>query len=137
MGTKDPALQYKFVQQEFEDVGECLNDDLSFVRVSVIKDVHTDSVDLEICIYGQDSDVDSPPVVQCRYSGESDIFDSNLLKAGGAVAPSRVVSLFDADLLDVFTSSGIKIHWNEGDITFEEIDPVPQKNRGLLFVQEH
>ena len=134
--TQAIVLSYESVQQEFKDVGECIRDDLSTVRVSMVRDVHTDSFDLEICIYGRDCDADSAPIVQRLYSGESDTFDAGVLRTGGAVAPYRVLSLFDQELLDLFTRSGIKIHWNEGDVTHVEIDPVFRNNIGLLFVQD-
>lgn len=129
-------LTYDFVKKEFEDVNENINEDLSTIRITLTRDIHTDSADLEICIYGKDHDVDSDPIVQSLYSGESDIFDSGMLRTGGAVAPYRVLALFDQKLLDLFINPKIKIHWNESDATHAELDPRPEKNIGLLFVQD-
>jgi hypothetical protein len=136
INNKEMILNYDFVKHEFEDVGENINEDLSTIRITLTRDIHTESVDLEICIYGKDHEVDSDPIVQNLYSGKSDIFDAGMLRTSGAVAPYKVLSLFDQRLLDLFTNSKIKIHWNEGDDTHAEIDPSPKKNIGLLFVQD-
>ncbi|GAB6145007.1 hypothetical protein [Desulfocicer niacini] len=130
---KESVLSFPFVRQEFEDVGECLALDLSAIKVSLTRDVHTDSYDIEICIYGQEDIPDSPPVIHHRCAGTSSI---QPLKACGGVPPYRVLSLFDQDLLDLFTDKGMMIRWNHGDLTARDIDPVLHKNIGLLFAQE-
>lgn len=130
---KESVLSFPFVRQEFEDVGECLALDLSAIRVSLTRDVHTDSYDIEICIYGQGSTPDSPPVIHHRCAGESSI---EPLKACGGVPPYRVLSLFAPDLLDLFISKEMMIRWNDGDLTARDIDPVLHQNSGLVFAQE-
>jgi len=126
MEIQENILRYKFVQEEFEDVGECLKDELSSVQVSLTKDVHTDSVDLEICIYGKEYESDAFPIVQYVQS-----------MFGEVVVPNLLLSLFDQELLELFIDSGTKIHWNQGDLTYKQIDPVAHNNIGFLFAQEH
>jgi len=134
--AQENVLSYEYVQREFKDVGESINEDLSTVSVSMVRDVHTDSFDLDICIYGRDCDVDSAPIVEYLYSGESDIFDADVLRAGGGVAQYKVLSLFDQGLLELFHRSGLKIHWNDGDVTHVEIDPISLENVCMLFAQD-
>jgi hypothetical protein len=129
------SLKYDYVKQEFEDVGESLNKDLSHIKMSLTRDVHTESFDIEICIYGQDTG-DSEPIVQCTFSGESVVFNVERLRTDGAVAPYEVLSLFDQKLLDIFILNGLKIHWNDGDVTHKMINPTPRMNVGLLFAQD-
>jgi len=103
---------------------------LSAIKVSLTRDVHTDSYDIEICIYGQESAPECLPVIHHRCAGESSI---EPLKKCGGVPPYRVLSLFDPDLLDLFIGKEMMIRWNDGDLTARNIDPVLHKNSGLVF----
>jgi len=129
-------LRYNIVKQEFEDVGESITEDISVIRILFTRDVHFNAYDLEIGIYGQDCDEDSIPIVYSQYSGDSVILDVNISGSGAGVAPYQVLEFFDQELLALFVKMGIKIHWNQGDYTYKEIDPVQQKNIGLLFAQD-
>ena len=128
------TLTYDFVSQEFNDVGESMEEDLSMVTATLSRNVLDESYDFEICIYGQDSDDDSPPIVQSVYVRVLDVFDERMLKKTGSVDPYRVLSLFDQRMLRLLMRSGIKIQWNAGEDSYAVIDPVSYQDMGLLFV---
>lgn len=131
----EQQLTYDYVRQEFEDVGEDLFQDLSVVRLSMTCDVHTDSMDLEVCIYGQENGADDPPVVQTVYS-VTDLVQGEENLGNRALYANSVLSLFDQVLLDLFIRVRIKIVWNDGDITCKKIDPGHDDNTDFLFAQE-
>lgn len=130
----EQQLSYEYVRQEFEDVGEDLDQDLSIVRISVTRDVHTDSMDLEVCIYGQENDTDGPSVVQAVYS-EADLVQGEETLGKRAFYVNTVLSLFDQDLLDLFIRSRTKIIWNDGDTTCRQIDPAHDGKTDILLPQ--
>ena len=131
----EQQLTYEYVRQEFEDVGEDLDQDLSVVRVSMTCDVHTDSMDLEVCIYGQENSADDPPVVQTVYSG-ADLLQGEGILGKRAFYAKTVLSLFDQNLLDLFIRASIKIVWNDEDIICKQIDPGHDDNTDILFAQD-
>lgn len=131
----EQQMSYEYVRQEFEDVGEEMGQDLSVVRISMIRDVHTDSMDLEVCIYGQENNTDDPPVVQTVYSG-ADLLQGEETLEKRVFYANSVLSLFDQGLLDLFIELETRITWNDGDVTCKQIDPSHDDNTDILLPQD-
>ena len=130
------GLTYKFVSQEFDDVGESLDNDLSIVTATLSRSILDESYKFEICIYGREVDDYDAPIVQNVYARVPNLFDEEMLQNAGAVDPNRVLSLFDQEMLRLLMKLKIKIRWNVGEESYGEIDPESHQNTGLLFVQD-
>ena len=130
------GLTYKFVSQEFDDVGESLDNDLSIVTATLSRSILDESYKFEICIYGREVDDYDAPIVQNVYARVPNLFDEEMLRNAGAVDPHRILSLFDQEMLRLLMKLKIKIRWNVGEESYGEIDPESHQNTGLLFVQD-
>jgi hypothetical protein len=100
------AITLDMLEKAFTAVGEELCRDISAVMVTLTRDVHFDAYNCEVSVYGSDSD---NPIVCEVIKNMRGIADEERLRAGDPVAPSAVLSLFDANTLGLMSSRGIKI----------------------------
>ena len=122
------VIGFEEVVDEFMDIGETI-DDLSLVRLTLIKDTHDDSFDLGIEIFGVgDPDVEGPVL---EFNIETDaILKEDALFQG--ISAQSIPALFDSDFLDILIDSSTQIIWNHGDETEEQINLVRYGNNILL-----
>jgi hypothetical protein len=107
------VIEFEEVVDEFMDVGETI-DDLSLIRLSLIKDTHDDSFELSIEIFGAgDPDVEGP-VLEFNFDPDA-ILKEDALYQG--INSQTIPTLFDSDLLDTLIDSNTQIVWNQDDET--------------------
>lgn len=132
--TKDrPIITRSVMEEEFIDVNEDLQHDISAVVVTLTRDVHFDSYECEVLVYG--CDVDAPVVCEIVKDLRG-IADVERMRAGYPVDPSDVLSLFDADTLALLTRKGIEIRWNPEWVTEAKIDPATAKSTDRLYPED-
>ena len=107
------------VEREFDDVGESL-DDLSTIRLSLVKDTHDDGLDLLVEIYGDGDPDETPPVLEF-YIDNLDLLMTQTDYVQG-IHRQKIPSLFEVSLIQELRQRGLVIQWNNRDETEEAID---------------
>ena len=120
-------IERKEVEHEFFDVGEDF-DDLSLIRISLIKDVRYDSFDLFVEICGDGDPDEVGPVLEFYIDLDSLVTEEELFKG---IARQKIPSLFEPELLKELIQRKIRVEWNNGDETGEVID-LTDPGEGLL-----
>jgi len=97
------------LEQVFVEADEDLMPDLSVVRISMIRDVHYDSIDLKVLVYGQENGEEDAPVGEFRVDPDVVIPDGEL--AEGGINPSQLSVIFSKNVLGLFLALEIQIQW--------------------------
>jgi hypothetical protein len=90
----------------FVEADEDLMPDLSVVRISMIRDVHYDSIDLKVLVYGQENGEEDAPVGEFRVDPEVVVADGALAEGGINIPTCRYLqqecfgSVFSAGYTD-------------------------------------
>jgi hypothetical protein len=127
------VITRSMMEKEFIDVGEELQHDISALIITLTRDVHFDSCDCEVSVYGRDDD---NPVVCKAVEILQDIVDEERLRAGHPVDSSDILSLFDGEMLGLLTRRDIRIGWNPEWVTEAEIDPATAKSSDQLYPED-
>ncbi len=117
MKTVREVIEFEEVVDEFIDVGETI-DDLSVVRLFLVKDVHDDSLELTVEIFGAGDPDEEGPVLEFNINTDFLLQEDNLVKG---INSKTIPALFDSDLLDTMIDRGTQIIWNYGDETEKQI----------------
>ena len=113
-----PLLRYADLEQAFADAEECLTEDLSAARITLIRDVHYDDYELEILIYGQNGTIEDAPIVQHTQTIPDEFLIDTMLE----IKPDMVIAFFDADIRQMLIARHIPIEWNTGEASAQVID---------------
>ena len=97
------------LEQAFVEADEDLMPDLSVVRISMIRDVHYDSIDLKVLVYGQENGEEDAPVGEFRVDPEVVCPDGAL--AEGGINPSQLAVIFSKNVLGLFLALDTQIQW--------------------------
>lgn len=130
MNNWQTALKTEMIAQEFEDVGEDLEADLSGVHVKAVRDVHDGGVELEIYVFGKGLEENEPPVVHVPIPMSSGLFDDEA-DLEETVSPASILKLFDDSFLKLVNQKGLKIIWNPGWPTEAVIFPADGSSSSL------
>ena len=117
MGTR--CLQTVIDQAELEEAfavaDEDLNEDLSVIRISMTRDVHYDSIELSVLIFGKENAEGSAPVAE-KWIDPLVVGSDEELNNGG-IEPCRLRAIFSQSVLNLIVEKGTSIQWlceNEG-----------------------
>lgn len=108
------------VRQAFHDGNETIND-LSAVRIALIRDVHDETHEMTIEIFGMGDADESAPV--CEYAIGLHHFCTEDTLHNQGISRETIVQLFDTHLLNELIRQKIRITWNDGDETQDTLDP--------------
>ena len=97
------------LEEAFEISEEDLNNDLSVIRISMIRDVHDESIELSVLVYGQENSEQDAPVAElwidpCVVGSEEEL-------SNGGVEPSRLRAIFSQEALNLIVGNDIPIQW--------------------------
>jgi hypothetical protein len=113
-------LFYDSVSEDFENVEENLATDLSAISITMVKNVHDNSLEMTLELYGQGGLESAPVLSELIYDPEvylgSHFDQSN-------ICPRCLMGLFDSKLINIFIQKGLSIHWNPDWQTAVLIDP--------------
>ena len=94
-------LEQAFVISEEVD----LNTDMSVIRIFMIRDVHDDSIELSVLVYGQENAEEDAPVAELRVDpyaiGSAEEFNN------GGVEPFRLRAIFSPEVLSLIVGHGV------------------------------
>ncbi len=121
-------IEFEEVVDEFMDFGETI-DDLSLIRLSLIKDTHYDSFDLSIEIFGAGDPHVEGPVLEFNIDTDAILKEDALFQGVGS---QIIPALFNSDLLDTLIDNNTQIVWNQGDETEVQINLTHPGNDILL-----
>lgn len=122
------VISFAEVEQEFVDVHETL-DDLSVIRMSLVKDTHDESYDLCVEIFGDgDPDIDAP-ILDLRIELDAFVNDEKLHTHG--ISRKILQTMFDSQLSAEIIKRNIPIEWNNGDKT-EAVIHISDPGSGFL-----
>jgi hypothetical protein len=118
------VIEFEEVVDEFMDIGETI-DDLSLIRLSLIKDTHYNSFELSIEIFGAGDPDEEGPVLEFNIDTDAILKEEALFQG---ISHQAIPALFNSDLLDTLIDSGAQIVWNHGDETEEQISLIKPGN---------
>ena len=108
-------IGYDYVEQEFRDVGETL-ENLFLVRLILVKDSHFNSFDFSVEIYGAGIPDEVGPVVEMAFDIDDLLTEDSLFQG---INKQKIPALFSQQLLDELIRRNIRIEFNDGDETAE------------------
>ena len=111
-------IELKEVEHEFFDIGENF-DDMSLIRISLIKDVHYNSFDLFVEICGNGDPDEIGPVLEFYINLDTLVTEEEFFRG---IDKQKIPSLFNSELLNKLIQRKIRVEWNNGDKTGEVID---------------
>ena len=97
------------LEHAFATAEEDLESDLSVIRISMIRDVHDDSLELSVLVYGQENSEEDAPVAEL-WIDPSVIGCEEDLNNGG-VEPYRLRAIFSQEVWILIVGLCIPIHW--------------------------
>jgi hypothetical protein len=122
-------LTLKEVRLAFHDVGETLND-LTSIRIALIRDVHDESHEMTIEIFGMGNPDESAPV--CEYAIDLYHLCTEEILHSHGMKLDTIIQFFDTDLLNELIMRHIRITCNARDETQVVLDP---SNPGTGYLQ--
>ena len=127
MSTLCKIIEYQKVKNEFKDVQENIND-LSVIKLKLVKDSHFNSFDFSVAIFGQgDPDVVGP-VLEFSFDSDDLLTEEELFQG---IAKQKIPSLFCTQLLELLIKKNIRIEFNTGDES-EEVVSLSNPGNGFL-----
>jgi hypothetical protein len=111
MGTKQllATISLSELEQAFAIADEDIQTDISVIRISMIRDVHYDSIDLNVLVFGQEDGEEDAPVADLWIDPERIGTEDELNEEG--ISPCRLRALFSEDVLDLIMEKGVPIQW--------------------------
>jgi hypothetical protein len=97
------------LEQVFEEAEENLETDMSVIRISLIRDVHYESLELKVLVYGLEDGEEDAPVAEWWLNPDRIGTEVELSEEG--ISPYRLRALFSEDVLDLMRERNIQIQW--------------------------
>lgn len=131
MGTKQllTCIGLPELEQGFIDADEDLFADMSIVRVSMIRDVHYDSIELKVLVYGRENEEEDPPILESWIDPEVIASEGELPENG--INLKQLRSLFTKDALGVILAFGVQVQWLCEDGYWLPLDFTQKDNNGV------
>jgi len=129
----EKILTYDFCKEEFEHVDEDLIIDLSGMSIAMHRDVHDESMELIVEVFGRGG-VDGVAIISetiCNpedYLGNS--FDPH------AVYPEDILGLFDDDFINLLIDRKLPIVFNRGWQTEVIVNPANPDQKQRIIIEE-
>ena len=124
------------LEHAFEISEETLNTDMSVIRISMIRDVHDDSIELHVAVFGQDSSEEDPPIVELWIDPYVVGCEEELNHGGGE--PSRLRAIFSEEVWRLLVGLSVPIQWfcEDGDLMTLSLSPGEDNGVRLLPVDQ-
>lgn len=122
------VITLDYVEQEFRDVSESLND-LSLIRLLFVKDCHNDSYDFSIEIYGQGMPDEVGPNVEIAIDVD-DLLTEDVLFQG--IDKKKIPLLFSQNFRTELIQRNIRVEYNDNDETSEALN-LAEPGEGFLL----
>ena len=138
MGTKRllATISMNELEQAFATAEENMETDMSVIRISLIRDIHYDSIDLYVLVYGQEDGEEDAPVAELWIDPGSIGTEEELNEEG--IAPSRLCALFSEEVFEFITRKSIPIQWlcEDGYLLTLSLDPTDENGIRLVPIDQ-
>jgi hypothetical protein len=113
-------LFHSLLSEYFTAEGEELASDLSGVWINLIKNVHDDTLEMTIEVFGKDGTDEDPIITEFIFDPEN-YLAKNFIQP--AICPRCILNLFEDKLINLFIKKNLIINWNHGWWSKAVIDP--------------
>lgn len=120
------------VEQAFALAEENLEQDLSVIRISMIKDVHDESIELYVMFFGQDSDEEDAPVAE--FWVEPAVVGSEDELKNGGIEVYRLRAIFSSEVWNLIVGLCTPIQWLDDDGYFTIVSLFPGEATGIKLL---
>lgn len=121
------ALEHAFALAD-----ENLEEDLSVVRISMIRDVHDDSIELYVTVFGQDDDVEDAPVAE--FWVEPDVIATEDELNNGGIEPYRLRAIFSDEVWNLIVGLCTPVQWLDDDGYFTAVSLFRGEANGIKLL---
>lgn len=125
-------VNYEYVRQEFDDVGEDLLIDLTGITIAIFRDVHDGSIEIMIEVFGREG-MDGVAITSETVCNPEDYLGGSFDPR--AVYPADIVKLLDHRLVQLLTDKKLPIIFNRGWQT-ETIVSMDTLDQGPIVIEE-
>ena len=120
------------LEHAFDVAEENLENDLSVIRVSMIRDVHDESIKLYVTVFGKDSEEGDAPVaefwVEPAVIGTEEEFNN------GGVEASRLRAIFSEGTFHLILGLNVPIQWLCDDGCLITVSLFPGEDNGVRLL---
>ena len=120
------------LEHAFAVAEENLENDLSVIRVSMIRDVHDESIELYVTVFGQDNEEEDAPVAE--FWVEPDVVGSEEEFNNGGVETSRLRAIFSEDTFHLILGLNVPIQWLCDDGCLMTVSLFPGEDNGVRLL---
>lgn len=134
MGTRHLLTEIGMTDLEraFDMSDEDLHTDLSAIRISMIRDVHYNDVELHVLIFGQDG-CDEEDAVAALWI-DPDVVGASGELADGGIEPSRLRAIFSEEVLSMVATRSIPVQWLCDDGESMTVSLTPGEGNGIRLL---
>ncbi len=124
------------LEQAFATAEEDLENDLSVIRISMIRDIHYDNIELYVAVFGKESGEDDAPIAEIWV--EPDAVGTEEEFNNGGVETSRLRAIFSKDTFHLILGLNVLIQWlcEDGDLMTVSLFPGEDSGIRLLPVDQ-
>lgn len=134
MGTRHMQTEISLadLDQAFTLSEENLNQDMSVIRISMIRDVHDDSIELYVLVYGQDNSEEDAPIAELWI--DPYVIGSEEELNNGGVEPARLRTIFSQEVWNLIVGHGVPVQWLCDDGSLTTLSLVPGEDNGFRLL---
>ena len=107
------------LEHAFTLAEENLENDLSVIRVSMIRDVHDESIELYVTVFGKDNDEEAAPVAEFWVDPDA-VGTEDELKNGG-IESYRLRAMFSQGIWNLIVGLCIPVQWLDEEGLFTTV----------------
>lgn len=104
-----PDLEQGLIDVDYLEADQDFYADISMVRISMIRDVHDESIELKVLFYDQDNEEEDPPVLE--FWVDPEVITPLDEHAEIGIKPTQLRHLFSEDIQGILLALDIRILW--------------------------
>jgi len=120
------------LEHAFDVAEENLENDLSVIRVSMIRDVHDESIELYVTVFGQDNDEGDPPIAEIWV--EPDVVGTEEELKNGGIEPYRLRAVFSNEVWNLIVGLCTPVQWLDDDGDFRTVSLFRGEANGIKLL---
>ena len=120
------------LEQAFSLAEENLEQDLSVIRISMIRDVHDDSIELYVTFFGQASDEEDAPVAE--FWVDPDVVGTEIELKNGGIEAYRLRAIFSNEVWNLIVGLCTPVQWLDDDGYFTTISLFRGEANGIKLL---
>ena len=117
------------LEHAFTLAEENLENDLSVIRVSMIRDVHYDSIELYVTVFGQDNDEEAAPVAE--FWVDPDVVGAEHELKNGGIESYKLRAIFSQGIWNLIVGLCIPVQWLDEEGSFTTVPLFQDETNGI------